>query len=149
MRARRLDDVLEQLDVRGPLAADGVGTVAQRIDAALSDGVRWLVVDLSAADAGPDALQPLAGALVATARHLRARRGELIVAGAPAALADRLAAYDSALRPAVAATPEQALMILKMMRPKTALGGSDAHVRRTHRRTTSLTLPRIEPSHAR
>src|SRR5688500_14481999 len=96
VRGRRLDDVLEQVDVRGPLGATGVGAVAQRIDAALADGVRWLVVDLTDAVAGPDALEPLAGALVATARQCRARRGELIVAGAPTGFADAFRAHDPA-----------------------------------------------------
>src|SRR4051794_16950469 len=69
VRGRRLDDVLEQLEVRGPFEASGVGEVARRIDAALADGVRWLVVDLSDAVAGPEALRALAGTLVETARH--------------------------------------------------------------------------------
>jgi hypothetical protein len=38
----------------------------------------------------------------------------------------------------VAANVDQALMILKMLRPKSA-------IRRPRKRITSLTLPRIEP----
>jgi hypothetical protein len=76
--------------------------------------------------------------LVATARELRARRGELIVVAAPADVVDRLAAYEQSERPAIAANVDQALMILKMLRPKT-------EIRRPRKRITSLTLPRIEP----
>ena len=51
---------------------------------------------------------------------------------------DRLASYAVGDRPAVAANVDQALMILKMLRPKT-------EIRRPRKRITSLTLPRIEP----
>ena len=76
--------------------------------------------------------------LVDAAGALRARKGELIVAGAQRHVAQRLAAYDVAHRPAVAANVDQAVMILKMLRPKT-------DIRRAKQRITSLTLPRIEP----
>jgi hypothetical protein len=54
-------------------------------------------------------------------------------------VAERLAAYDVAHRPAVAASVDQAVMILKMLRPKT-------QIRRAKKSVTSLTLPRIEPT---
>ena len=81
-------------------------------------------------------------ALVNTARELRARRGEMIVAGSPADVAARLGAWEVAHRPALAANVDQAVMILKMLRPKTAV---KRPVQRAKQRITSLTLPRVEP----
>ena len=77
--------------------------------------------------------------VIEAAAKLRARKGELIVAGAQRHVAQRLASYDVAHRPAVAANVDQAVMILKMLRPKT-------DIRRAKQRVTSLTLPRIEPT---
>jgi anti-anti-sigma regulatory factor len=135
VKEQRLDDVVHEIAVRGALNAAAAPEVARRIDAALAGGVRWLIVDLTAASEVADPALP---ALVATARELRARRGELIVAGDTADLTPRFAAWDSSHRPAVAANSQQALMILKMLRPKT-------DIRRAKQRVTSLTLPRIEP----
>ena len=116
VREQRLDDVVHQLDVRGTLDAATVGELARRIDAALAGGVRWLIVDIAGhGDGRRQALQ----ALVAAARELRSRKGELIVAGAAPSVAQRLAAFDVAHRPAQAASVDQAIMILKMLRPKT------------------------------
>jgi hypothetical protein len=129
IREQRLDDVLHHLEVRGTPAASELG---RRIDAALASGVRWLMVDLERAGEVPESV------LVATARELRLRRGELILVAAPRGLVERLAHYEVAERPAAAANVDQALMILKMLRPKT-------EIRRPRRRITSLTLPRIEP----
>jgi hypothetical protein len=129
IREQRLDDVLHHLELRGAPAASELGC---RIDAALASGVRWLMLDVERAWAVPDAL------LVATARVLRARRGDLILVAAGEELRDRLAAHAPADRPALAANVDQALMILKMLRPKT-------EIRRPRKRITSLTLPRIEP----
>ena len=126
---QRLDDVVHHLEVRGTPSASELG---RRIDAALESGVRWLMVDLARAGAVPESV------LVATARELRMRRGELILIGARPDLIDRLALHDIAERPAWATTVDQALMILKMLRPKT-------EIRRPRKRITSLTLPRIEP----
>jgi hypothetical protein len=53
-------------------------------------------------------------------------------------VADRISRYDVAHRPALAANVDQALMILKLLRPST-------QIRRPRRRITSLTLPAIEP----
>jgi hypothetical protein len=125
IREQRLDDVVHHLELRGSPAAAELG---RRIDAALTSGVRWLLVDLERAAEVPESV------LTATTRDLRARRGELIVIGA----GDRFADCASAERPALAANVDQALMILKMLRPKT-------QVRRPRTRITSLTLPRIEP----
>jgi anti-anti-sigma regulatory factor len=130
----RLDDVVHQIDVQGAL--DETAELARRIEAALAGGVRWLILDLAAATSVSDAVLE---ALVEAACALRARKGELIVAGASAAVAERLAGHDVAHRPAVAANVDQAVMILKMLRPKT-------DIRRAKTRVTSLTLPRIEPS---
>ena len=47
------------------------------------------------------------------------RRGEMIVAGSPDDVAGRLGAWEVAHRPALAANVDQAVMILKMLRPKT------------------------------
>jgi anti-anti-sigma regulatory factor len=140
VREQRLDDVVHQLDVRGTLEATTMGELTRRIDAALSGGVRWLIVDIaettSVADAALDAL-------VTAARELRARKGELIVAGAPGDVAQRLAGQEVAHRPAQAATVDQAIMILKMLRPKTEIRRPQP---RGKQRITSLTLPRIEPT---
>jgi anti-anti-sigma regulatory factor len=130
----RLDDVVHQIDVRGAL--EETGELGRRIDAALAGGVRWLILDLAQATSVAD---HVLAALVEAAGALRARKGELIVAGAARDVATRLAAYDVAHRPAVAANVDQAVMILKMLRPKT-------DIRRAKQRVTSLTLPRIEPS---
>jgi hypothetical protein len=129
IREDRLDDVVHHLEVRGTPGASELG---RRIDAALASGVRWLMVDVERATAVPESV------LVATARELRHRRGELILVSPPATLLDGLAQYQSADRPAVAANVDQALLILKMLRPKT-------EIRRPRKRITSLTLPRIEP----
>jgi hypothetical protein len=129
IREQRLDDVLHHLELRGAPAASELG---RRIDAALASGVRWLMVDVERATAVPESV------LVATARELRTRRGELILVSPPATLVEGLAQYEISERPAVAANVDQALMILKMLRPKT-------EIRRPRKRITSLTLPRIEP----
>ena len=57
-------------------------------------------------------------------------------------MAERLAAYHAAHQPAQAATVDQAIMILKMLRPKTAVQRPS---QRAKQRITSLTLPRVEP----
>lgn len=139
IREQRLDDVVHQLEVRGTLDARTTPELIRRVDGALAAGVRWLIADLTdAADVSDDAL----AALVQAARELRARRGELIVAGSPADVAGRLNAWEVAHRPALAATVDQAVMILKMLRPKTDIRGPS---QRARQRITSLTLPRIEP----
>ena len=132
-KEQRLDDVVHQIDVAGAL--EDTGELSRRIEDALAAGVRWLILDLSEAATVSDRV--LEG-LVDAAGALRARKGELIVAGAQRHVAQRLAAYDVAHRPAVAANVDQAVMILKMLRPKT-------DIRRAKQRITSLTLPRIEP----
>jgi anti-anti-sigma regulatory factor len=140
VREQRLDDVVQQLEVRGTLDAATVGQLAAPIDAALAGGVRWLIVDIAeAVSVADEAL----GALVAAARELRSRKGELIVAGAATDVAQRLAAVEVAHRPAQAASVDQAIMILKMLRPKTGMGSPQP---RAKQRITSLTLPRIEPT---
>ena len=139
VREHRLDDVVHQVEVRGSLPASNVAEVARRIDAALANGVRWLIVDVEAVDPVDDAML---AALVVTARELRSRRGELIVAGAIASVAERLNAYEVSHRPALAANVDQAIMILKMLRPKTSVSRPET---RAKQRITSLTLPRIEP----
>jgi anti-anti-sigma regulatory factor len=139
VREQRLDDVVHQLDVRGTLDASTLGELARRIDAALAGGVRWLILDIADTVAVADeALQ----ALVTAARELRSRKGELIVAGAKGSAAERLAAFEVAHRPAQAANVDQAIMILKMLRPKTDIRSGQL---RAKQRITSLTLPRIEP----
>jgi anti-anti-sigma regulatory factor len=140
VREQRLDDVVVQLDVRGTLDAATVGQLAAPIDAALAGGVRWLIVDIAEAVTVAD--EALA-ALVAAARELRSRKGELIVAGASADVGARLAGVEVAHRPAQAASVDQAIMILKMLRPKTGMGQPQP---RAKQRITSLTLPRIEPT---
>jgi anti-anti-sigma regulatory factor len=140
VREQRLDDVVHQLDVRGTLDAATVGELARRIDAALAGGVRWLIVDIAeTVTVADEALR----ALVTAARELRSRKGELIVAGASAEVTQRLAAFEVAHRPAQAANVDQAIMILKMLRPKTDIRRPQP---RAKQRITSLTLPRIEPT---
>ena len=139
IREHRLDDVVHQVEVRGTVDATTTPELARRIDGALAAGVRWLIADLSeTSDVSDQALE----SLVATARELRSRRGELIVAGSPSDVAARLGAWEVAHRPALAANVDQALMILKMLRPKTTV---ERPAQRARQRITSLTLPRIEP----
>jgi anti-anti-sigma regulatory factor len=139
IREHRLDDVVHQIEVNGSLTADTTPELARRIDSALLAGVRWLIADIAmTSDVSDDALD----ALVRTARELRARRGELIVTGASADVSRRLQEFEVAHRPALAANVDQALMILKMLRPKTDIR-RPSH--RAKQRITSLTLPRIEP----
>jgi len=141
VREQRLDAVVVALEVRGTLDAETLGQLAQRIDALLAGGVRWLIVDAAGALSVAD--EALA-ALVNAARELRSRKGELIVAGAAADVTERLARYEVGHRPAQAASVDQAIMILKMLRPKT---GVEHPVQpRAKQRITSMTLPRIEPT---
>ena len=140
VREQRLDDVVHQLDVRGTLDATTMGELTRRIDAALAGGVRWLIVDIAEATAVEAAALD---ALVTAARELRARKGELIVAGAPGDVAQRLAGLEVAHRPAQAANVDQAIMILKLLRPKTDIQRQQP---RAKQRITSLTLPRIPPT---
>jgi anti-anti-sigma regulatory factor len=142
VREQRLDDVVHQMEVSGAVSLDNVAEVARRIDAALGAGVRWLIFDLGGATELAD---PMLAALVATARELRTRRGELIIAGAAPEVAERLGAYDVSVRPALASNVDQAVMILKMLRPKTKVDGRECAGSRARQRITSMTLPRIEP----
>jgi anti-anti-sigma regulatory factor len=135
IREHRLDDVVHQLFIRGAIPPENVAEVARRIDTALQAGVRWLIVDISEAEPVSD---PLIAALVATARECRSRRGELIISGASPEVATRVGAHEVAHRPALAANADQAIMILKMLRPKTG-------TQRARQRITSMSLPRIEP----
>jgi anti-anti-sigma regulatory factor len=136
IREQRLDDVVHLVDVRGTLGDAATPELRQRVDTALAAGVRWLIVDVGGAVEVADGALAL---LAAAAQELRGRRGELIVAGAAGGVGERLQAFDVAHRPAVAATVDQAVMILKMLRPKTGISTPQ-------RRITSLTLPRIEPT---
>jgi hypothetical protein len=137
---QRLDDVVHLLEVRGTLGDAAIPELARRVEAALGAGVRWLIVDVGGSvEVADGALS----ALTRTAQELRSRRGELIVAGAAAGVGERLQRCDVAHRPAVAATVDQALMILKMLRPKTGIATPPQPPKR---RITSLTLPRIEPT---
>jgi len=138
VREQRLDEVVHEISVRGALTASAAAGVVRRIDDALAGGVRWLIVDLTAASEVADVALP---ALVSTARELRARRGELIIAGDTANLTPRFAEWDSVHRPALAANAQQALMILKMLRPKTGVDSP-----RGRKRITPLPFPRIEPT---
>ena len=137
VQEQRLDDVVHQMSVTGALSGTAVAELARRLDGALQAGVRWLILDLSGA---VDVSDPMLHVLVATARECRARRGEVIVTGAAADVGARLSAFDQAERPALAANVDQAVVILKMLRPKTRLGGSGSDKRRS-----TLSLPRIEP----
>jgi hypothetical protein len=136
IREQRLDDVVHLLDVRGTLGDAATPELRQRVDAALAGGVRWLIVDVGGAVEVADGALAL---LAAAAQELRGRRGEMIVAGAAGGVGERLQTFDVAHRPAVAASVDQAVMILKMLRPKTGISTPQ-------RRITSLTLPRIEPT---
>jgi len=140
VREQRLHDVVHAIELRGTLDEANAPEMARRVDAALAGGVRWLIIDLAEA---VDVVDGALNALVATARELRTRRGELIVAGAVSDVVERLGAYEVAHRPALAANVDQAIMILKMLRPKTHIHGVP---QRARQRITSLTLPRIEPT---
>jgi hypothetical protein len=130
IREQRLDPVVHYLEVRGP-----VDDLAGRIDAALADGVRWLIVDLEHAQGLSAAEAPLAAA----GCELRDRNGELILVSSAPAVADAVARYEQATRPAVAASVDQALTILKLLRPKTAIQAPRKWV-------TPLSLPRVDPA---
>ena len=135
VREQRLDDVVHQMDLKGSLDDGNAPELERRIDAALAGGVRWLIVDLAeAAPVGDAALTAL------SERRARAalRRGELILAGAAPDVGRAHQRLRGRPPPALAANVDQAIMILKMLRPKTA-------VSRPKQRITSLTLPRIEP----
>ena len=139
VREQRLDDVVHQMDLKGSVADANAPELERRIDAALAGGVRWLIMDLGEANpVGDAALASLSRAVC----ELRSRRGELILAGAPPDVGPRLNEYPVAHRPALAANVDQAIMILKMLRPKTAV---DRPTPRAKQRISSLTLPRIEP----
>jgi anti-anti-sigma regulatory factor len=138
-REHRLDDVVHQIDVSGTLSDASTPELGRRIEAVLNDGVRWLILDLSAAQEVSDGAL---ASIVNAAAALRTRKGELIVAGATQSVAQRLGTYDVAHRPAVAANVDQAVMILKMLRPKTDIRRPPE---RAKQRISSLTLPRIEP----
>ncbi len=139
IREHRLDDVVHQVEVSGTLSAETAPELRRRVDTALASGVRWLIADLThTTEVADEALAEL----VQAARELRARRGEMIIAGAPADVAERLNSWEIAHRPALAANVDQAVMILKMLRPKTAVQRPS---QRAKQRITSLTLPRIEP----
>ena len=140
VREQRLDDVVHQMDLKGSVADANAPELERRIEAALAGGVRWLILDLAGATSVADLVLE---ALVEAAGALRARKGELIVAGAARGVGERLAAYDVAHRPAVAANVDQAVMILKMLRPKTDIRRP---AQRAKQRISSLTLPRIEPT---
>jgi anti-anti-sigma regulatory factor len=137
-REHRLDDVVHQIDVQGTLSESG--ELGRHIDAALGGGVRWLILDLAETIAVSDSVL---AALVEAAGALRARKGELIVAGATASVGHRLASYDVAHRPAVVADVDQAVMVLKLLGHKT---GVRRRAPRAKQRIASLTLPRIEPT---
>jgi len=139
VREQRLDDVVHQMDLKGSVADANAPELERRINAALAGGVRWLIVDLGDANpVGDAALRALSTAVT----ELRSRRGELILAGAPPDVGPRLNEYEVSRRPALAANVDQAIMILKMLRPKTAV---DRPTPRAKQRISSLTLPRIEP----
>ena len=140
MREQRLDDVVHQLDVRGTLDATTLASSRGRIDAALAGGVRWLIVDIAGTVRSPTRRSH---ALVKAARELRSRKGELIVAGASGDVGSGSPLFDVAHRPAQAANVDQAIMILKMLRPKTGMHPTQP---RAKQRITSMTLPRIEPT---
>jgi hypothetical protein len=131
IREERLDPVVHYLEVRGELPVE---EISGRIDAALAGGVRWLILDLQRAQLDARIEAPLA----AVGNALRERDGELILVSSAPAVADRVAAYEPASRPALAATVDQALTILKLLRPKTALKPPRKWV-------TPLSLPRVEP----
>ena len=131
VHAQRLDDVVHYVEIRGEPAA---GEFERSIDRALKAGARWVIVDLERATlpAVPE------GPLAVAGCELRERRGELILVSASPVVADSVARYEVANRPALAASLDQALMILKLLRPKT-------EIRRPRRRITSMSLPAIEP----
>ena len=131
VHAQRLDDVVHYVEVRGVPAE---GELERTVGEALADGARWLIVDIERAALTPAVEAPLANA----GRALRGRNGELILVSTAPAVADRISRYEVAQRPALAASVDQALMILTLVRPGT-------QIRRPRKRITSLTLPAIEP----
>jgi anti-anti-sigma regulatory factor len=139
VREHRLDDVVRQVEVRGDLTEPNAPELTRRLDSALAGGVRWLIVDLGEA---LDVADSVIAGLATAARELRGRRGELIVAGPSPSVNERLNGLDVAFRPAVAANADQAIIILKMLRPKTDVSRP---AQRARQKISSLSLPRIEP----
>ncbi|HWM10950.1 MAG TPA: hypothetical protein VNO82_16465 [Solirubrobacteraceae bacterium] len=131
IREQRLDPAVHYLEIRGPQPVEELG---RRFDAALADGVRWLIVDLERAELAPEAETPLA----TVGCELRDRRGELILVSSAPEVSEAVARYEAAMRPAVASTVDQAITILKMLRPKSVLQAPRKWV-------TPLSLPRVEP----
>ena len=121
VREQRLDDLVHQMHLKGSVADANAPELERRVDAAVAAGVRWLIVDLGEADPVGDAALRLVSRAV---RELRSRRGELILAAAPPDVGPRLQEYEAADRPALAADIDQAIMILKMLRPKPAAARS-------------------------
>jgi anti-anti-sigma regulatory factor len=139
VREHRLDDVVHQIEVRGDVTDANAPELGRRLDHALGGGVRWLILDFGEALNVSD---NVIATLSAAARELRSRRGELIVAGPTPSVNERLNALEVSDRPAVAASVDQAIMILKMLRPKTEISRP---VERAKKKISSLSLPRIEP----
>ena len=92
------------------------------------------MVDLERADLDPAAEGPLA----TVCGELRGRSGELILISSAPEVADAVALYEPSMRPAVATSVDQALTILKLLRPKT-------EIQPPRKWVTPLSLPRIEP----
>jgi hypothetical protein len=110
----QLDDAVHYLRIRGMPAS---GELKAAIDEALAAGARWIVVDVLTAR-----LQGVAEMLLADAgEELRARRGELVLVSGSRVVADRLSRHDVEHRPALAASVDQALMILELLRPAAAI----------------------------
>jgi anti-anti-sigma regulatory factor len=139
-REHHLGDVVHQIDAVGEMPEQAAPELDRRLHAAMEHGARWLIVDLAEALNVADGVL---GVLLAAARDLHMRKGELILAGASPAVVRRLEETDLGRRPALAAGVDQALIILKMLRPKTTL---EAPASRAKQRISSLSLPRIEPA---
>ena len=93
-REHRLDDVVHQIEVIGALTDSR--ELRRRVESALDGGVRWLILDLAEAF---DVTDPVLAALVDAAAALRARKGELIVAGAQPSVAQRVSAPERCASP--------------------------------------------------
>ena len=115
-REQPLGDAVRRLELRGTVGAATAPELTRRAEAALEEGVRWLIADLTdVVEVDETGL----AALLAAARALRSGQGELIVAGAARDLAARLAAVAVAQRPVLAATVDEVLVALKLLGPRT------------------------------
>jgi anti-anti-sigma regulatory factor len=134
-REHRYGAAVRRVDAIGELPEQAAADLDRILHAAVERGTRWLIVDLDEAGAVADGV---IGVLLAAGRDLRLSGGELILAGAPAAVRERVQAIDRAHWPVMVADAAEALVLLKLQQP-------GARVPPAARKIPSLYLPRLDP----